>query len=436
MMKAKRQRLRLLLALLTTVALFTACSRTETTAQRGLYLLELEQSLGSGRFEDAVAAAQAGLAQEPHPDDTGRTEEHLRLGGAAALAALGRDAEAVQLLRPLYHEQPTVPHADTTQHTNSPPPGMATPGMATLEAETLAVLIELELRAAELTPALCALEVLHLQRGLEYETLRTAAILYRALDLPGAAGIAEAAASEFAHAYGTGPTRAIPDAESTDSVQGDILGADSPDSADRDTGGDSAVSAPESRLNCSVYGGVSAHFGLRAYSEYLEYRGRAGQLSGPELDRYAELESVLFRFPGYYMGLVEALKQLLPNYSLTTLRPLLERIILLSPQGPYAQVARRELGGLLGIGELHGERLLMGMEIENIASRLFVSGVPETVAPIIELLSTPENPYRSAGRLLLIQAMELPGMRGYLEMRRASAEGELRRALELILASS
>ncbi len=414
------------LALVATVALcavLTGCVPTEVAAQRGSYLLELEQSLANGHFEEAAAAAQAGLAHEPHPDDAGRTTEYLRLGGAAALAALGRDAEAVQLLRPLYHVSDivlkTAAHSGAAPHKDTPPSGLAI-----LEAETLAVLVELELRAAELTPALCGLEVLHLQRGLEYETLRTAAILYRALELSGAALTAEAAASELAYAYGTGHTPVIGSPENTELVPGDDPAADVLDRA------------PEPQLNCAVFGGVSPHLGLSAYSEYLEYRGRAGQLSGSELDRYAELESVLFRFPGYYMGLVEALKHLLPGYSLTTLRPLLERVILLSPRGPYAHSARRELGELLGIGKLQGERLLLGMEIENIASRLFVSGVPETVAPIIELLATPENPYRSAGRLLLVQAMGLPGMRDYLELRRAGAEGELRRALELILAAS
>ena len=393
------------------VLLFSACARPQAPAERGRYLLELQQSLSSASFEDAVAAAHGGLSQEPHSDDEERTEEYLRLGGAAALSALGQEAEALQLLRPLYD----VPQQDKPE-TNAAALG----GMATLEAETLAVLIELELRAAELTPALCALEVLHVQRGLEHETLRTAAILYRALDLNDAATSAETAAAELAHAYGIVHT-----------ARGDASATTATNEA-----ATTATTATVQQLDCSVYGGVAAHSGVTAYREYLEYRGRAGGLSGRELDHYAELEPVLFRFPGYYMGLVNALKELLPNYSLSSVRPLLERVILLSPHGPHAQSARQELGDLLGIGNAHGERLLLGMEIEDIASRLFVSGVPETVAPIVDLLSTPENPYRSAGRLLLMQAMELPGMRDYLKARHETASGELREALELILASS
>ncbi|MCA1754164.1 MAG: hypothetical protein LC641_05580, partial [Spirochaeta sp.] len=195
-------------AVLVVVLLFSACARPPAPAERGRYLLELQQSLSSASFEDAVAAAHGGLSQEPHSDDEERTEEYLRLGGAAALSALGQEAEALQLLRPLYD----VSRQDKPE-TNAAAPGGSLPdagattaaapgGMAALEAETLAVLIELELRAAELTPALCALEVLHAQRGLEYETLRTAAILYRALDLNDAATSAETAAAELAHAYG------------------------------------------------------------------------------------------------------------------------------------------------------------------------------------------------------------------------------------------
>lgn len=372
------------------LALLSGCSAPPTPPQRGHYLSELEQSLGAERFEAALTAAHAGLAQTPHADDPARAEEHLRLGGAAALAALGRDTEAVQLLRPLY----------------------SIPGMASLQAETLAVLVELELRATAVAPALCAIEVLHQQRGLEYETLRTAGILYRALGEATAAQFAEAAASELAHAYSAGP---VPDLPPMPSAPGEER---------------------TSSVDCSAYGGVAARAGLDAYQEYRNYSQQGGQLTGPELDRYAALEPVLHRFPGYYMGLVATLRELLPEYRLSTVRPLLERAILLSPRGPHALVARREIGRLLGLGDADGERILLALEIEDIASRLSVSRVPETVAPVVELLATPDNPYRSAGRVLLVQALEMPGMRGYLEARRDGAEGELRRALELLLATS
>ncbi len=376
------------------LALLSGCTAPPTPPQRGHYLQELEQLLGTEQFEAAVEAAQAGLAHKPHADDPARTEEHLRLGGAAALAALGRDTEAVQLLRPLY----------------------SVPGMASLQTETLAVLIELELRAAELTSALCAIEVLHTQRGLEYETLRTAGILYRALGIPDAAQFAEAAAAELAFAYGAAQTPPI------------VPGATAATSSNGGT--------REQSLDCTAYGGVAARAGLEAYQDYLAYSQQGGQISGTDLDRYAALEPFLHRFPGYYMGLVDALKELIPGYRLSTVRPLLERVILLSPSGPYAGAARQELGTLLGIGDSHGKRLLLALEIEDIASRLSVSRVPETVAPVVELLATPENPYRSAGRLLLIQALDMPGMREYLEARRDGAEGEVRRALALILAAS
>jgi len=402
-------------------ALVLGCTAPLTPAQRGHYLRELEQSLGAGQFQTAVEAAHAGLAQKPHPDDAARTEEHLRLGGAAALAALGRDAEAVELLRPLY----------------------TLPGMAALEAETVAVLTELELRAAGLSPALCAIEVLHQHRGLEYETLRTAAILYRALGMPNAALSAESAAAELAHAYGAAETPPGAPGSSAFGAPGGTPAREAPGGTGSTTGdtgstGDTSSTGGTSdqTVDCAVYGGVPPQLGIEAYREYIEYREQAGRLMGSDLDRYAALEPFLHRFPGYYMGLVDALKELIPGYRLSTVRPLLERVILLSPRGPYARLARQELGTLLGIGDSHGERLLLGLELEDIASRLSVSRVPETVAPIVALLATPENPYRSAGRLLLLQALDMPGMRGYLEAQRDRAEGELRHALELILAAS
>lgn len=399
-MVSKRNRLRSVGALLVVVMgvpLLGSCMpmHEPDPGSAASYLAQLEAALADGEFEQALASARAGLQHPGNPAD----EEYLRLGGAAALSALGRDAEALEFLKPLY-----------VSAAGAKPAAL---GMSALSAQTLAVLTELELRDGRLQPAICALEVLFIQRGLEHETLRTAAVLYRGLGLPEAAAVAEHAAAELAYAHGRGrpPEPLAEPALNLAAVEDEVLG-------------------------CRHYGGVPEQAGLNAYLEYLRFNrtDRAGRHTGEELDRYGNLEAQLHNYPGYYMGLHTALKALLPNYGLQVARPLLERTILPAPDGPYAMAARRELGVMLGIGEQAGELLLLGAEIERIAGRLLSSGVPETVAPVVAMLATPENPYRSAGRLLLLQARDLPGMRAYLEAQRAGAEGDLRRGLDGILA--
>jgi len=167
----------------------------------------------------------------------------------------------------------------------------------------------------------------------------------------------------------------------------------------------------------------------------LSARLESGRAVGEDFREYVGLEPHFRDFPGFYYHLWRGMKKGGGEYSLATVRSVLERCILLAPQGEAAGETRVELGRLIGLSPQDGARLLLGPELDRIRERVLAGSSPEVLQPVLELLATAENVYELAGTLMLRRILGLPGVSEYLAGRERSARGRMKERLAAILAS-
>jgi hypothetical protein len=148
-----------------------------------------------------------------------------------------------------------------------------------------------------------------------------------------------------------------------------------------------------------------------------------------ELDGYVELEPELRTLAAYYYHLWRGLRGSGGAYGFTGARPVLEKTILLAPEGSYAEQTRAEIGRLLGLEPSQGRRLLLGQEVQALVRRAAAQRRPEALEPVLALLGLPDTPYTAEALLLLRETMAVPALRQYLERRKTESSGRLQERL-------
>ena len=200
-----------------------------------------------------------------------------------------------------------------------------------------------------------------------------------------------------------------------------------------------AVLAGAERFTRGEYAAASTSFaGVKTseagtYLDFLAAASAAEAGTAGALERLVALESRYRDYQGFYYHLWRALKKGPGLYGLETVRGVLEKCILLAPASAAARETREELGLLLGLGREDGRKLLLGQELDALASALAAGASPRALEPAMELLTTKDNPYRLSGQLFLKKAATLPTIRVWLEKRRAEASGRLKEALGAVL---
>jgi hypothetical protein len=168
------------------------------------------------------------------------------------------------------------------------------------------------------------------------------------------------------------------------------------------------------------------HLGL----EYLMLAVRLEQgAAASELDSYLRLEPELRTLAAYYFHLWRGLRSSGGAYGFASARPVLEKTILLAAGSTFAEQTRAEIGRLLGLEPSQGRRLLLGQEARLLVRRAAAERRPETLEPVLELLGLPDTPYTPEALLALREALAVPLLRQYLELRRAEAGGRLQERL-------
>jgi tetratricopeptide (TPR) repeat protein len=143
----------------------------------------------------------------------------------------------------------------------------------------------------------------------------------------------------------------------------------------------------------------------------------AGSADAGSLAAYRNMEPTFRLLPAYYYHLWRGLKAGAGDYTIFSARPVLEKCIHLAPRTRYARESRAQLGLLLGMSALEGEKLLLGAELDDILARLAGGAEPDILEPALEMLPLPDNIYRSAALLILRQALVFPAVKEYLARR-------------------
>jgi len=102
-----------------------------------------------------------------------------------------------------------------------------------------------------------------------------------------------------------------------------------------------------------------------------------------------------------------------------------ERCINLAPEGPFAPECRSILALHAGLKPENGSSILSKQEIENCISKAVISENPDTLAPLIPLISLPENPYTLYAIGALKSLSAVPLYRGYFDALAVGSKGRL-----------
>lgn len=164
--------------------------------------------------------------------------------------------------------------------------------------------------------------------------------------------------------------------------------------------------------------------------EYLLLAARLEQGAAVgELDAYARLEPELRTLAAFYYHLWKGLRAAGGAYRFGTARPVLEKTILLGPEGRFAEETRVEIGRLLGLPAAQGRQLLLGQEAQARVRRAAAESRPDALEPVLALLALPDTAYSAEALLALQPALAVPVLRQHLQVRRDAAEGRLRERL-------
>jgi Flp pilus assembly protein TadD len=180
---------------------------------------------------------------------------------------------------------------------------------------------------------------------------------------------------------------------------------------------------------------VSASIPAKGFGEYIAVASKleAGTASTSDLERYLVLEPSMRSFQAYYLHLWRGLRKDTRAYSVKTARPVLEKCIALAPSSSMALDSRKELGRLLGIGEIAGGKLLIPAEIDAIFADIIAGASFSRLDPVMTLLDTPDNDYQLACMYALGKVSSDPALKAYLAKRAKSSSGKLKERLTYIL---
>ena len=109
-----------------------------------------------------------------------------------------------------------------------------------------------------------------------------------------------------------------------------------------------------------------------------------------------------------------------------------EQCISLAPEGPFAGECRNILASLAGLNNEDGPFLKSKSEIEKIISRSINQGDPEILAPLIPLISLPDNPYTIYAMVALRSLASAPKYRDYFSALASGSGGRLAERLAYI----
>ena len=153
------------------------------------------------------------------------------------------------------------------------------------------------------------------------------------------------------------------------------------------------------------------------------------------LTDYAALESRYRSYPAYYYHLWRAMKKGPGDYSLSNVRSVLEKTILLAPACAEAQETRVELGRLNGVDASEALNILLRQELEAVFVRLRGGADPHTaLPPVLRLLSIRhENVYTSDAVLMLKSAVKTTAVAAWLSDQAKQASGVLKDRLSQVL---
>jgi hypothetical protein len=170
-------------------------------------------------------------------------------------------------------------------------------------------------------------------------------------------------------------------------------------------------------------------------SARLESAGRTHTTDAADatIMEYQALEPSLRGLAGFYYHLWRGMRNGSGAYTLATMQAILEKCILLGPTTAYARETRREIGGLLGLAPTDAEKLLLGAELDAIASAVVSRADLSALSSVIELLATPENSYEMAGVMLMRQLKRIGSVDSFLHEKARSAHGRLKERLGFIL---
>ena len=109
-----------------------------------------------------------------------------------------------------------------------------------------------------------------------------------------------------------------------------------------------------------------------------------------------------------------------------------EYCIGLAPEGPFAAECRNILAVYAGLKAEDGLSLKSKLEIEYIVSRSVRQGDPEVLAPLIPLISLPDNPYTVYAVGALRAVASAPKFKEYLSAQASVSSGRLAERLAYI----
>ena len=159
------------------------------------------------------------------------------------------------------------------------------------------------------------------------------------------------------------------------------------------------------------------------------------KVTAGSLTDFIALESRFRGYPDFYYRLWRAMKKGPGDYSLTNMRSVLEKTILLAPVSVEAQETRVELGRLLGMEPAEAKSILLRPELDLAFARLAAGEDPAKVLPpVLRLLSVSrENLYTSDGVLMLRSAARIPAVRAFLAEQARQASGPMKDRLSQLL---
>jgi hypothetical protein len=152
------------------------------------------------------------------------------------------------------------------------------------------------------------------------------------------------------------------------------------------------------------------------------------------LKDYVALEPYFKSLQGYYLHFWRGMKKGKGDYNLNVARDVLEKCVMLAPATASALETRREIARLIGLDPGNGDKLLLAAELDALLARLKKGEEPALLAPVLELVSIPDNVYTTAGVFFLRElSRNLPSVKSYLDKQKSTASGRLKERLVMIL---
>jgi tetratricopeptide (TPR) repeat protein len=159
----------------------------------------------------------------------------------------------------------------------------------------------------------------------------------------------------------------------------------------------------------------------------------SGKASSKDFSDYRALEDYFSSFPNYYYHLYRGMSSSAGNPDSNEMRGAMESCILLAPSTVYARQTRIALGEYLGLGHKDGAKLLLAPELDKIYILLLEGRSPRVLEPVFELLGLQDNDYTLAATAMLARAIDIPGVKDFLETKLKTATGRLGERLGTLL---